>query len=98
MRANCDALSAGSFRWRFPECYQLPLRLELFFSELLDSYLDSRDTIRIIYREFEQLAPHGVDGVVGRLTQVNTVIATFVRQAIDESHYSSKPGTGSSAL
>ena len=57
------------------------VRLELFFSEVLDCYLENRDTIRIIYREFEQLVPHGTDGVVGRLTQVNEVIATFVRQA-----------------
>jgi len=59
------------------------VRLELFFSEVLDCYLDNRDTIRIIYREFEQLVPHGTDGVVGRLTQVNEVIATFVRQALE---------------
>ena len=61
------------------------IRLELFFSELLHCYLDNRDTIRIIYREFEQLVPHGTDGVVGRLTEVNSVIATFVRQALEES-------------
>jgi hypothetical protein len=58
--------------------------LELFFGELLHCYLDNRDTIRIIYREFEQLVPHGTDGVVGRLTQVNAVIATFVRQALEQ--------------
>ena len=60
------------------------IRLELFFGELLHCYLDNRDTIRIIYREFEQLVPHGTDGVVGRLTQVNAVIATFVRQALEQ--------------
>ena len=66
---------------RSPEDFRI--RLELFFSELLDCYLDNRDTIRIIYREFEQLVPHGADGVVGRLTQANLVMATFVRQAIE---------------
>lgn len=59
------------------------VRLELFFTEVLDCYLDNRDTIRIFYREFEQLVPHGTDGVVGRLTRVNAAIATFVRQALD---------------
>ena len=59
------------------------VRLELFFVELLDGYLDNRDTIRIIYREFEQLVPHGTDGVVGRLARVNEVIAAFVRQALE---------------
>ena len=59
------------------------VRFELFFAELLDCYLDNRDTIRIIYREFEQLVPHGTEGVVGRLARVNEVIATFVRQALE---------------
>ena len=58
------------------------IRLELFFSELLGSYLANRDTIRILYREFEQLVPHGVEGVVGRLTEVNAAIAEFVNQGI----------------
>lgn len=59
------------------------IRVELFFTEVLTCYLDNRDTIRIIYREFEQLVPHGTEGVVGRLTETNGVIATFVRQAIE---------------
>jgi AcrR family transcriptional regulator len=59
------------------------VRLDLFFREVLDCYLDNRDTIRIIYREFEQLIPNGTDGVVGRLVEVNEAIATFVRQALE---------------
>jgi len=59
------------------------IRLELFFSEVLDCYLDNRDTIRIIYREFERLVPQGSDGVGGRLTQVNAAIATFVQQGLN---------------
>ncbi|MBW2189161.1 MAG: TetR/AcrR family transcriptional regulator [Deltaproteobacteria bacterium] len=59
------------------------VRFELFFAELLDCYLDNRDTIRIIYREFEQLMPNGTEGVAGRLARVNEVIATFVRQALE---------------
>jgi AcrR family transcriptional regulator len=66
---------------RSPEDFAI--RLELFFSELLRTYLENRDTIRIIYREFEHLVPHGTEGVVGRLTQVNTAISTFVRQGIE---------------
>ncbi|MBW2549108.1 MAG: TetR/AcrR family transcriptional regulator, partial [Deltaproteobacteria bacterium] len=46
------------------------VRFELFFAELLDCYLDNRDTIRIIYREFEQLMPNGTEGVAGRLARV----------------------------
>jgi AcrR family transcriptional regulator len=59
------------------------VRLELFFREVLDCYLENRDTIRIIYREFEQLVPHGTEGVVGRLLEVNGVIARFVRQGLE---------------
>lgn len=59
------------------------IRLELFFTELLGSYLSNRDTIRIFYREFEHLVPHGTDGVVGELTKVNTAIAEFVSLAIE---------------
>lgn len=59
------------------------LRLELFFTELLDSYLENRDAIRILYREFEQLVPHGADGVVGQLTRVNEAISVFVASAIE---------------
>ena len=59
------------------------VRLELFFTELLRTYLENRDTIRILYREFEHLVPHGTDGVVGQLTKVNETISTFVRQGIE---------------
>lgn len=62
---------------------EFAVRLEVFFTELLDCYLENRDTIRIIYREFELLLPHGTEDVVGRLVQTNTAIATFVRQGIE---------------
>lgn len=59
------------------------VRLELFFTELLRSYLENRDTVRIFYREFEQLVPHGTEGVIGQLTKVNDAIALFVRGGIE---------------
>ena len=59
------------------------VRLELFFTELLRTYLENRDTIRILYRELERLVPHGTDGIVGQLTKVNEAISTFVRQGIE---------------
>lgn len=66
---------------RSPE--EFAIRLEVFFAELLECYLDNRDTIRIIFREFELLLPHGTDSVVGRLTRTNNVIAGFVREGVD---------------
>jgi AcrR family transcriptional regulator len=59
------------------------VRLELFFTELLRSYLENRDTVRIFYREFEQLVPRGTEGVIGQLTKVNDAIALFVRGGIE---------------
>ena len=66
---------------RSPE--EFAVRLEVFFTGLLECYLDNRDTIRIIFREFELLLPRGSDSVVGRMTHTNNVIAAFVREGID---------------
>ncbi len=62
---------------------EFAVRLEVFFTGLLECYLDNRDTIRIIFREFELLLPHGTEDVVGRLVRTNNAIATFVRQGIE---------------
>jgi AcrR family transcriptional regulator len=59
------------------------IRLELFFSEVLHMYLENRDIVRILYREFEQLVPHGPEGVVGQLFKTNDAISTFVAQGIE---------------
>ena len=59
------------------------IRLELFFAEVLHHYLENRDAIRILYREFEDLVPHGEEGAVGRLFKVNEALAVFVRQGIE---------------
>ena len=62
---------------------EFAVRLEVFFTELLECYLDNRDTIRIIFREFELLLPHGTKDVVERLMRTSNAIATFVRQGIE---------------
>ena len=59
------------------------VRLELFFVEVLHLYLENRDTVRILYREFEQLVPHGPDGVVSKLFKTNDAISAFVAQGIE---------------
>ncbi len=59
------------------------VRLELFFAEVLHMYLENRDTVRIIYREFEQLVPHGPEGVVGQLFKTNDAISRFVAEGIE---------------
>lgn len=59
------------------------VRLELFFAEVLHLYLENRDTVRILYREFEQLVPHGPEGVVGQLFKTNEAISSFVARGIE---------------
>ena len=62
---------------------ELSVRLEIFFTQLLECYLDNRDTVRILFREYELLLPHAPDDVVGRLFQTSEVISRFIRDAID---------------
>ena len=60
------------------------VRLELYFSQLLDAYLENRETFRIIAREFEQLLPRGdEDDVIGKFIDTNRVIAGYVRRAME---------------
>ena len=59
------------------------IRLELFFEQLLDVYIENRDTILIMFREFEQLLPHGNDGVVGEMVKTSYAIAAFIKRAMD---------------
>lgn len=62
---------------------ELGIRLELFLEELLLCYLDNRDTVRILFREYELLVPRGNTSVTDRIFQTNDAIANFIRQGID---------------
>lgn len=59
------------------------IRLELFFEQLLDAYLENRETLIIMVREFEQLLPHGDDGVVGEMLKTSFAISQFIKRATD---------------
>ncbi len=59
------------------------IRLELFFEQLLDVYIENRETIQILFREFKQLLPHGNDGVVGEMVKTSYAIAEFINRAMD---------------
>ena len=59
------------------------IRVELFFEQLLDVYIENRETLLIMFREFEQLLPRGDDGVVGEMVKTSFAIADFVRRAMD---------------
>ena len=59
------------------------IRLEFFFEQLLDAYIENRETLLIMFREFEQLLPDGDDGVVGEMVKTSYAIAKFIKRAID---------------
>ncbi len=59
------------------------IRVELFFEQLLDAYLTNRETLRIMFREFEQLLPHGDDGVIGEMVKTSYAISEFIKRAMD---------------
>lgn len=62
---------------------ELAIRLELFLEELLVCYLDNRDTVRILFREYELLVPRGDTSVTDRIFKTNDAIASFIRAGID---------------
>ncbi len=58
------------------------IRVELFFEQLLDAYLENRETLLIMFREFEQLLPHAEDGVVGEMLKTSYAISEFIKRAM----------------
>ena len=58
------------------------VRLELCFAQLLDAYLENREPLRILSREFEELLPRSDQSVLDDAVKVSLVITEFVRDAI----------------
>ena len=58
------------------------VRMEFFFEKLLDAYIENRETLLIMSREYEQLLHKGNDGVVGEMVKTSFVIAKFIKRAI----------------
>ena len=59
------------------------IRVELFFEQLLDAYLENRETLRIMLREFEQLLPLGDEGLIGEMVKTSRAISEFIKRAMD---------------
>ena len=57
------------------------IRMEVFFEQLLDAYIENRETLVIMSREFEQLLPAGDDGVVGAMMKTSFAISDFITRA-----------------
>jgi len=59
------------------------IRLEMFLTQLLETYLSNRETLLIALREFEQLPPDTDDSALSELMEVNTSLSNFVQNAKD---------------
>ena len=83
--ASAQLELAGRVLSSVPRSHQeFAVRLELYFSQLLDAYLEDRETFRLIALEFEQQLPHSdrVD-VIDRLIETNRMLADFIARAQD---------------
>lgn len=56
-------------------------RLELFLRGLLDAYMDNRQTLRIVLREFQTLKPDGDMSAVNELTKISYAVTDFIERA-----------------
>lgn len=59
------------------------IRLEMFLTQLLETYLSNRETLLIALREFEQLPPDTDDSALSELMEVNNSLSKFVQKAKD---------------
>ena len=62
---------------------EFAIRLEMFLAQLLETYLNNRETLLIALREFEQLPPDTDDSALSELMKVNNSLSNFVQKAKD---------------
>lgn len=62
---------------------EFAIRLELFLAQVLETYLDNRETLLIALREFEQLPPDSDDSALRDLIEINHSLSNFVQKAKD---------------
>jgi AcrR family transcriptional regulator len=60
---------------------EFEIRLEMFLTQLLEAYLENRETILIATREFEQLLPQDDDSNIRELVKINSSLSDFVQKA-----------------
>jgi AcrR family transcriptional regulator len=63
---------------------EFEIRLEMFMLQLLQAYLENRESLLIILREFEQLETGGDDNAIRHLIDINHALSDFVRKAKDQ--------------
>lgn len=64
---------------RSPE--EFKVRLEMFLMQLLGAYLENRESLMIVLREFEQFVPEGNDFVIGDPVNINHALSDFIQTA-----------------
>jgi AcrR family transcriptional regulator len=62
---------------------EFEIRVELFFAQLLEVYLENRETLLVIYREIEQLLPDGDNGFIREMAKTNYAVSQFIKRAIN---------------
>ncbi|MCJ8324169.1 MAG: TetR/AcrR family transcriptional regulator [Rhizobiales bacterium] len=62
---------------------EFEVRLEMFLMQLLQAYLENRETLLIALREFEQLTPDKYSSAVLELVEINHTLTNFVQKAKD---------------
>ena len=62
---------------------EFEVRLEMFLAQLLETYLDNRETLLIALREFEQLPPDSDNGAIRELIEINHSLSNYVQKAKD---------------
>jgi len=63
---------------------EFEIRLEMFLTQLLETYLENRETVLIALREFEQLGPDSDDSTVRELLGLNHALANYIQMARDK--------------
>ncbi len=73
---------------------EFAVRLEMFLGQLLEAYLDNRETLLIALREFEQLPPDTGDSALRELIAVNHSLSSFVQKGKDRGFVGQDVDTG----
>ena len=60
---------------------EFEIRLEMFVSQLLDIYLDNRESLLISLREYEQLLENDDPGAAHELIEINHTLSNFIARA-----------------
>ncbi len=73
---------------------EFEIRLEMFLTQILVTYLDNRETLLVALREFEQLPPQSDASGIRELIEINHSLSNFVQKAKDKGFVREDVDTG----